>query len=83
MKSSSNNYYILSIIHSNQHKSIILSHISMIKLAWMMIHKRKRWLYQALVEQRMFELEDPVVFQLLEVEGSIFVERGSSLVATV
>ena len=39
--------------------------------------------YQALVEQKTFQLENPAVFRLLEVKGSILVEKGSSLVAIV
>ena len=76
MKSSTNYYYILSIVYSNQHKSIILSHTSMLKSTWMIIHRRKILLYQALVVQRTFRQEDPAIFQLLNVENSILVEQG-------
>ena len=57
MKSSSNNYYNLSV-ESNQHKFALFVHIYMLESIWIMIHKRKDLLYRAWVKLKMLQWEN-------------------------
>ena len=76
MNSSSNYYYRLSIVYSNQHKFIILLHKIMIKMYIDDDTQKEKTIIPSLGGAEDVSVGRSSFFQLLEPEDSIFVEKG-------
>ena len=74
MKSSTNYYYSLSIVHSNQHNSIILFSYKHVKIIMDDDTQKEKMIIPSFGGVEDFLQEDLTVFKLLDAKDSILVE---------